>query len=217
MPNSPSPGRPNRRAITSRRSIDPERTRGALLDAALDEFAAKGYAGARVRDIAQRAGVSKDLVAYHFGGKEGLYLTVQRRWLDEQGDGSAPGTSWSDAVLAHLTAATVDPRPMRLLAWRGLVPDHAAPDGSGADHPFDSSRRPARSFGLREGLDPAVMALVALAVVAAPVVFPDVVARLFGTPPTSSVFVDRYRQGLADVLGLLEQPPSARRRTQGAS
>jgi AcrR family transcriptional regulator len=62
--------------------VDAERTRAALLDAALQEFSEKGFAGARVRDIAERAGVSKDLIAYHFGGKEGLYRAVQQacRW-----------------------------------------------------------------------------------------------------------------------------------------
>ena len=76
---------PRRAPAPGQRQVDADRTRTALLDAALEEFAAKGFAGARVRDIAQRAGVSKDLVAYHFGGKDGLYLAVQQSWLRPRG------------------------------------------------------------------------------------------------------------------------------------
>jgi TetR/AcrR family transcriptional regulator len=55
---------------------DPEATRQSLLDAACQEFAAKGLSGARVNEIAQRAGVNKQLVYYYFGNKEDLYLAV---------------------------------------------------------------------------------------------------------------------------------------------
>ncbi len=37
---------------------DAERTRQRILDAALSEFSEKGFAGARVRGIAERAGVN---------------------------------------------------------------------------------------------------------------------------------------------------------------
>lgn len=49
-----------------------EARREAILDAALEEFAAKGYAGARMEDIARRAGVAKGTLYLHFGDKEGL-------------------------------------------------------------------------------------------------------------------------------------------------
>ena len=35
--------------------------------------ARQGLAGARVNDIADRAGVNKQLISYYFGGKEGLF------------------------------------------------------------------------------------------------------------------------------------------------
>ena len=50
-----------------------EARREAILDAALEEFAAKGYAGARMEDIARRAGVAKGTLYLHFGDKEGLF------------------------------------------------------------------------------------------------------------------------------------------------
>lgn len=59
-------------AYTGRRKKT-EARREAILDAALEEFAAKGYAGARMEDIAQRAGVAKGTLYLHFGDKEGLF------------------------------------------------------------------------------------------------------------------------------------------------
>ena len=51
-------------------------TRQRILDAALAEFAAHGLAGARVDEIAARAGANKRMLYAHFGGKEELWLTV---------------------------------------------------------------------------------------------------------------------------------------------
>ena len=60
------------------RERNPERSRERILDAALKEFAAHGYAGARVGAIAERAGLNKQLISHHFGGKRGLYDSVMR-------------------------------------------------------------------------------------------------------------------------------------------
>jgi AcrR family transcriptional regulator len=48
-------------------------TRAALLSMAISEFADKGFAGARVDEIASRAGVNKQLLYHHFGNKDDLY------------------------------------------------------------------------------------------------------------------------------------------------
>jgi AcrR family transcriptional regulator len=51
-------------------------TRARILDAALAEFAENGLAGARVDEIAARAGANKRMLYAHFGSKEALWLTV---------------------------------------------------------------------------------------------------------------------------------------------
>ncbi|MBW0090185.1 TetR family transcriptional regulator [Pseudonocardia sp. KRD-184] len=48
-------------------------TRSALLDAARAAFAERGYEGATVRHIAERAGVDAAMVNHWFGGKEALF------------------------------------------------------------------------------------------------------------------------------------------------
>src|SRR5260370_21528069 len=55
---------------------EPEKTRAAILKAALEEFAHEGPAGARTEEIARRAGVNKALLYYYFKDKEGLYGAV---------------------------------------------------------------------------------------------------------------------------------------------
>lgn len=58
-------------------------TRRRILDAARDEFARYGKAGARVDRIASTAGINKAMLYYHFGSKEDLYLAVIDRYLAE--------------------------------------------------------------------------------------------------------------------------------------
>ncbi|MBR0789740.1 TetR family transcriptional regulator [Bradyrhizobium manausense] len=55
---------------------DPVATRNKLLTAARLEFAKHGFAGGRVDEIAERAGVNKQLVYHYFGDKDALYLAV---------------------------------------------------------------------------------------------------------------------------------------------
>jgi len=50
-----------------------------LLTVAGRLFAAKGFLGASVREILEAADVSRPVLYYHFGSKEGLYLAVARR------------------------------------------------------------------------------------------------------------------------------------------
>ncbi|MBK9795244.1 MAG: CerR family C-terminal domain-containing protein [Holophagaceae bacterium] len=49
-------------------------TRTRLIESAILHFAAKGFDGAGIREIARSANANSALVAYHFCGKEGLYM-----------------------------------------------------------------------------------------------------------------------------------------------
>ncbi|MGE5147642.1 MAG: TetR/AcrR family transcriptional regulator [Candidatus Eiseniibacteriota bacterium] len=57
-------------------------TAGQILAAASAEFAAKGLAGARVDEIARRAGVNKRMLYHYFGNKEALWLAVLEHAYD---------------------------------------------------------------------------------------------------------------------------------------
>lgn len=61
------------------RTRDPFRARAAILAAAVREFAAHGYAGAKLEAIASQAEVTKGLVFHHFRSKEALYVAVMER------------------------------------------------------------------------------------------------------------------------------------------
>lgn len=52
--------------------------RQAIIDAALEEFAAKGFAAARLDDIAARAGVGKGTIYLYFEDKEALFQELVR-------------------------------------------------------------------------------------------------------------------------------------------
>ncbi len=61
-----------------------EATRQRLLDVAIRVFAARGFDGARTRDIAEAAKTNPISITYYFGNKQGLYYAaaqhVAARW-----------------------------------------------------------------------------------------------------------------------------------------
>src|ERR1700722_8267419 len=62
-------GRPRKRA-EQQRSLE---TRGAILDAAIKEFAERGFEGASIRAIAERLGLQHPLITYHYRSKDILW------------------------------------------------------------------------------------------------------------------------------------------------
>jgi TetR/AcrR family transcriptional regulator len=58
------------------RERNAEETKARILEAATREFARKGYDGARLRDVAEAAGVHHALLHHYYGDKEGLFREV---------------------------------------------------------------------------------------------------------------------------------------------
>lgn len=79
---------------------EPEKTRAAILKAALEEFSTEGVAGARTDQIARRAGVNKALLYYYFKDKEGLYASALEEVF----------TGLSTRVMAALESPGLAPR-----------------------------------------------------------------------------------------------------------
>jgi TetR/AcrR family transcriptional regulator len=50
--------------------------RARLLSAAADVFDRKGYTGASVREIVEQAGITKPVLYYHYGSKEGILIAI---------------------------------------------------------------------------------------------------------------------------------------------
>jgi AcrR family transcriptional regulator len=63
-------------ALGRERIRDAERTRADILSVATREFADRGYAGARINEIAAKTSTTKRMIYYYFGGKEQLYIAV---------------------------------------------------------------------------------------------------------------------------------------------
>ena len=59
-----------------KRTRNSEKTKAAILAAGRVEFAERGFEGARVDAIAERAGANKRLLYHYFGNKEDLYRAV---------------------------------------------------------------------------------------------------------------------------------------------
>ncbi len=71
------------RPVAAPRQRDADRSQRDILDAARDEFALHGLAGARMDRIAERAAVNKRLIYYYFESKERLFLAVLERVYED--------------------------------------------------------------------------------------------------------------------------------------
>jgi TetR/AcrR family transcriptional regulator len=191
---------PRRAPTPEQRQRDAERSRQLLLNAAIDEFAAKGYAGARVQDIADRAGVNKQLIAYYFGGKEGLYRALHQAWLDQEARFAGPDVPLDTLIGEYVHAAMADPRGARLLVWDALtgVEHSPASDDTGANDVADIRRRQAAGE-IAADLDPAIFLVAMMGAILAPLIMPQVALRV-GIDTSAPDFEPRYAEQLKRIV-----------------
>ena len=86
-----------------------DRTRAAILAAARDLFADRGYRMTTVRDIASRARVDAALVNRYFGGKDGLFAQATEVDLDLPDLGAVPPEKIGQVLARHYLALWEDP------------------------------------------------------------------------------------------------------------
>jgi AcrR family transcriptional regulator len=144
----------------------PPSTRERILAAAIAEFAAHGFAGARIDRIAAGANANKERIYAYFGDKDGLFREAMSSavndasaWLPDSGDELARATGdLFDTAFANLELG-------RLLAWRRLenTAEDAEDERTQIQHKL-ADIRDAQAKGL---IDPAWEAADLLAIVAA--------------------------------------------------
>ncbi len=89
------------------RTPDPK-ARAALLDAARVEFCKSGIEGARIEDIAKRAGLSKGAFYLHFESKEEVFDILVQRLVGVMDEIFAASTEREHALLAEHGEPTVE-------------------------------------------------------------------------------------------------------------
>jgi AcrR family transcriptional regulator len=188
------------------RQRDAERSKQQLLDAAVIEFAAHGFGGARVSDIAQRAGVNKQLISYYFDGKLGLYQAVSDRWRSGEETVTEGATTLPEVVAAYARAALAEPDLARLLIRQGVDQEAIEADRESQEVRFQAMltdfRTRQEQGELGADLDPAYVGLALFALSAAPVTFPQI-AKALGLNPEAEDFADQYATQVARIVGRL--------------
>jgi AcrR family transcriptional regulator len=181
---------------------NPERTQERILRAAFKEFAAKGFAGARVDRIARSAAINKRMLYHYFGNKEGLFREVLRRKMAErQAWGLATPDDPSESLPYWFDLACKDPGWIRLLEWEALqfaekrLIDEGKRGESAERAVRRIRRRQSKGHLTREFEAPHIL-LAMLALTWFPLAFPQLTRLITG----ESVSAAKFRKGQRDFL-----------------
>jgi TetR/AcrR family transcriptional regulator len=170
----------------------------------LVEFAAKGRAGARVSEIAARAGVNKQLISYYFGGKDGLYDALVGRWLEQESQFAPRDLDLGELVTRYIRDGVAH-RDMHRVIVRESIEGVATPDAEnpeeleGGVEVSDLRRRQAEGE-IADDLDPRLLMLMLQTIATAGIVYPGDVRKLTGLDPASDEFAQRYSHLVRQVI-----------------
>ncbi|MFZ2062169.1 MAG: TetR/AcrR family transcriptional regulator [Candidatus Binatus sp.] len=195
------------------------RTREKILVAALAEFSARGFAGARVDVIARRARVNKRMLYYCFGTKQELYREILRRKIDERAEWLESTPDDFAGVLAHIyLSGGTDIDFVRLMEWEAI-------DSGGRKCVVEAERRALfekavarlrvlqRRGSIPRGADLTQLFISMLSLALFPLVMPQIIRLIHGMEPTDPRFV-RQRANFLRWLGDRLAKPARTSRAQ---
>ena len=195
--------------LVSRPVRDPQRTRDRILAAALAEFSAEGFAGARVARIARRAKINKRMLYHYFGNKEDLFREIFDRKLRERAGWISEAPAELGASLAYwFQMACEDSDWIRLIQWEALAAGEGrvireAERRASLEQTLEDLRARQRRGLVPGDLDVGHLLLTILGVLAYPLAFPQVTRMVTGKSPADPAFRRQHTEFLrrfADAL-----------------
>ena len=198
---------------------NPERTRGRILSAALQEFAANGFAGARVDAIARRAAINKRMLYHYFGNKEHLFREVLRRKITER-QASADGLSGdpAESLPFWFKLSCRDADWVRLLEWEALQDaDKKLIDGNSrralAMRALGRIRQQQALGHLSGEFEPGQLLLAMRSLTMFPLAFPQLTRLVTGQPVSDPHFQKKYAEFLKKFAAAFRPAVSRRNQT----
>jgi AcrR family transcriptional regulator len=195
--------------LVSRPVRDPQRTRDRILAAALAEFSAEGFAGARVARIARRAKINKRMLYHYFGNKEDLFREIFDRKLRERAGWISEAPAELGASLAYwFQMACEDSDWIRLIQWEALGAGEGrvireAERRASLERTLEDLRARQRRGLVPGDLDVGHLLLTILGVLAYPLAFPQVTRMVTGKRAADPAFRRQHTEFLrrfADAL-----------------
>jgi TetR/AcrR family transcriptional regulator len=192
-----------------------ERTRNAVLEAAENLFAERGFAATRLEDIAERVGIKRASIVYYFKDKRELYDAVLGNVLGSLHQALATEISRHENLAMRIEAAVsvwvdcVGSRPTlaRLILRevanatpekRSLMLQHTAPFQELVRKEFMD--RPDRRDVVKVTVDPIhIASIVAGATVFYVAAMPNLVSKA-GLDPTTPEHIDDLKQELLRIV-----------------
>lgn len=198
------------------RSADAEASRANILEVALEEFADKGFSGARIDEIADKTHTSKRMIYYHFGGKEGLYQAVldeAYRGIRETETTMSIESADAERVLADHVRLTFDyhnghPEFVRLVMNENILHGAFIKNIAGAERRRTSIvhllgkiiERGQAAKVFRKNIDPIELHMTISALCFYNVSNRYTFSKIFDRDMTSSAAVARRREHVVDVV-----------------
>lgn len=198
------------------RRRDSALTRQRILEAAMEEFTAKGFAGARVEAVAERADVNVRSLYKYFGSKEGLYAAVFGDSFAHRHDGVitaieqvAVDPAHAETLITAFHEALSDNQAFtRLMTWDAMSVDPDDPDsrvvaadvrGEMYTREIGLLRDAQRASGVWQGLDPDLLLIAFMALAIYPMVTRPMTLMIAGQAPESDQFRARWDDFLERV------------------
>ncbi len=183
--------------------------RQAILDAAEQVFAERGYAAASMRAIASSARTSQALLHHHFGTKAALYDAVKQRFTDRFNAEQRQTDAWQptpdfivSVVRGYFEFLSRNPNLARLGAWARLEGDES-PWGA-SDDIWQRAREwvgEAKRAGLlRDTVDDRMLLVVGAAIVQYWVDNRGFLCRALGFDPDDPSLDERYLQQALSMM-----------------
>lgn len=184
---------------------NPQRTRERILTAALGEFAAKGFAGARVDKIAARSRSNKRMIYHYFNDKAGLFRAVLRQKISERT--SRVYSLAPDNLAARLSLwfeqNCQDQDWMRLLTWDSLQTTGDLMDvrerRRQVKRAVNLTRREQKAGALDQAYEPAYLVLAVTALAMFPHALPQLSRLITGRSPQDAQFQATYKKVLKRI------------------